>query len=77
MTKSKSPASTSRWFRVIGERFDWIVKPGTMISFQKGAIGCRPKACIEAGLAGGVIEVISKPKGYSLDKSGNVVRNGH
>lgn len=66
---------TSRWFRVTGERFDWIPKPMTMISFPKGAIGYRPLACIEAGKAAGVIEVIDKPAGYSVDKAGNVVRD--
>jgi len=46
-----------------------------MVSFPHGTIGYRPHACIEAGLAAGVIEVIEKPVGYSVDKAGNVVRN--
>lgn len=69
-------APSSRWFRVIGPRFDWIVKPNVMISFPGGSIGFRPQACIDAGIAAGVIEVIEKPEGYSVDKAGNVVRNG-
>lgn len=65
----------SRWFKVTGERFDWMPKPTVMISFRQGQIGYRPTACIEAGLAAGVIEVIAKPAGYSVDKAGNVVRD--
>lgn len=71
---SKSPKS--RWFRVIDERFDWVPKHGVMVSFPKGSIGYRPLDCIESGLAMGAIEVIDKPAGYSLDKAGNVVKNG-
>lgn len=73
--KTDSPAPSSRWFRVTGHRFDWLPKPNVMISFPHGAIGYRPQACIEAGLAAGVIEVIERPAGYSVDKAGNVVRD--
>lgn len=74
MAKKPEQAS-SRWFRVTGARFDWMPKRNVMISFPQGAIGFRPLACIEAGLAAGVIEVIDRPEGYSVAKAGNVVRN--
>lgn len=74
--KAASVPPSSRWFRVTGERFDWFVKRNVMISFPRGSIGYRPLACIEAGLAAGVIEVIDQPEGYSVDKAGNVVRDG-
>ncbi|WMT90153.1 hypothetical protein [Pelagibacterium sp. H642] len=75
--KAITSEKSSRWFRVTGPRFDWIVKPTVMVSFPHGAIGYKPQACIDAGLAAGVIEVIERPKGYSLDKAGNVVRDGN
>ena len=65
--------TTSRWFRVIADRFDWMPKPTVMVSFKKGDIGYRPTACIEAGLAEGAIEVIEKPAGYHVDKNGDVL----
>lgn len=73
----KSSTTESRWFRVIGARFDWMPKPGTMISYTRGDIGYRPSTCIEAGLASNVIEVIEKPKGFSVDKAGNVVKDAN
>lgn len=73
--KSAPAATGSRWFRVTGERFDWMPKPNVMISFPHGSIGHRPQDCIDAGLAAGVIEIIEKPEGYSVDKAGNVVRD--
>lgn len=75
-TKKAIALPSSRWFRVTGQRFDWMPKPRTMVSFPHGTIGYRPQACIEAGLAAGVIEVIDQPEGYSVDKAGNVIRNG-
>lgn len=75
--KQQETKNESRWFKVTGEHFDWVPKFGTMISFPKGSIGFRPRACIDAGLAQGVIEVIEKPNGYTVDKAGNVVKNGH
>lgn len=74
-TKPSSVPPPSRWFRVTGPRFDWLATSRSMVSFPHGTIGYRPHACIEAGLAAGVIEVIEKPVGYSVDKAGNVVRN--
>lgn len=74
--KSTEEHDESRWFKVTGERFDWMPRPGLMISFPKGAIGYRPKACIEHGLAMGVIEVIRRPAGYSVNKAGEVVKSG-
>lgn len=71
----KAEQPTSRWFRVTGPVFDWMPKRNVMISFPHGAIGFRPQGCIEAGLAAGVIEVIDRPEGYSVDKAGNVVRD--
>jgi len=71
--RAASVPPSSRWFRVTGERFDWMPKPNVMISFLHGSIGYRPQACIDAGLAAEVIEVIEKPKGYSVDKAGNVL----
>ena len=73
--KTASVPPSSRWFRVTGPRFDWMPKHNVMISFPHGSIGYRPQACIDAGLAAGVIEVIEKPEGYSVDKAGNVVRD--
>lgn len=73
--KVATDAPGSRWFRVTGERFDWMPKSNVMISFPHDSIGYRPHACIEAGLAAGVIEVIDRPEGYSVDKAGNVVRD--
>ncbi|GEM_PF-2559798 len=67
---------SSRWFQVTGERFDWKPKPNVLITFPHGSIGYRPLACIEAGLSLGLIKVIEKPDGYSVDKAGNVVRDG-
>lgn len=55
-----------------GPRFDWFPKRNVMISFPCGSIGYRPQTCIDAGIAAGVIEVIEKPSGYSVDKAGNV-----
>lgn len=63
---------TSRWFRVTGPRFDWMPKANVMISFPHGSIGYRPQACIDVGLAAGMIEVIEKPAGATVDKEGNV-----
>lgn len=74
--KTVEATAPSRWFRVTGERFDWSPKPNVMITFPHGSIGYRPMACINVGVSTGVIEVIEHPKGYSVDKSGNVVRNG-
>ncbi len=62
----------ARWFRVTGPRFDWRPTPRTMISFPHGTIGYRPQACIDAGLAAGVIEVIEKPEGARVGKDGQV-----
>lgn len=76
-TKTDPAATGSRWFRVTGSRFDWMPKPNVMVSFPNGSIGYRPQECINAGLAGGVIEVIEKPHGYTVDKAGNVVRDGN
>lgn len=64
----------AKWFRVTGDRFDWMPTPRTMISFPHGYVGYRPQACIDAGLAAGVIEVIKKPAGYSVDKAGRVTK---
>ena len=76
MPRKKAAQPSSRWFRVTGDRFDWQPKTNVMISFPKGSIGYRPQACIDAGLAAGVIEVIEKPEGYSVDKAGQVVKDG-
>lgn len=73
---ARKATTESRWFRVTGDRFDWMPKKGTMISFPRGSVGFRPLACIEQGLALGVIETIERPTGYSVDKAGNVVING-
>lgn len=73
--KTVSVPSSSRWFRVTGPKFDWMPTPRSMVSFPHGTIGYRPRACIDAGLAAGVIIVIEKPEGYSVDKAGNVVKN--
>lgn len=72
--KQSAPAQpSSRWFRVIGERFDWIIKPGLMKSFQRGQIAYEPQACIDAGLSGGLIEVIDRPEGAKVGKDGSVI----
>lgn len=75
--RTSSVPPSSRWFRVTGDRFDWMPTPRTMISFPHGSIGYRPQACIDAGLATGVIEVIDKPAGYAVDKAGNVIKHGN
>lgn len=80
MAKKSAPKQvdpTSRWFRVIGPRFDWVPKYGVMVSFPQGYIGFRPEECLKAGLAQGVIERIEKPEGYSVDKAGNVKTDGN
>lgn len=64
----------SRWFRVIGERFDWRPKRTVMISWKRGDIDYRPLACIEEGLRQGVIEVIGKPAHLKVH-AGKVVLN--
>lgn len=64
----------AKWFRVTGERFDWMPTPRVMISFPHGHIDFRPKACIDAGLAAGLIETIKKPAGYSVDKAGRITK---
>lgn len=72
--KVSTTEQDNRWFRVTADRFDWVVRPNMIVSFTKGAIDFRPKACIEAGLSLNAIEVISKPAGYRVDKSGKVVK---
>lgn len=72
-TKIETVPASSRWFRVTGPKFDWMPTPRTMISFPHGAIGYRPRACLEAGLTAGVIEVIEKPEGARVGKDGNVI----
>lgn len=64
--------SASRWFRVTGERFDWMPRPGLMVSFRRGEIAYKPEACINTGLAAGLIEVIPRPRGAHVDKAGRV-----
>lgn len=76
MAKAKQSAPSqpsSRWFRVIGARFDWIIRPGLMKSFQHGQIAYEPQACIDIGLASGLIEVIERPEGAKVGKDGSVI----
>lgn len=74
--KAKTTVASSRWFRVTGERFDWFPRRNVIVAFKRGDIGYRPMACIEAGLAQGVIELIGKPAGATVAKDGTV-RLGH
>jgi hypothetical protein len=67
----------SRWFRVTAERFDWIIRPGLMKSWKKGAIGYEPQACIDYGIGIGAVEAIAKPKNAKVGKDGRVVLDGN
>lgn len=66
-------ASESRWFRVTGERFDWIFSKSKMKSFKHGQIAYEPRACVDAGVAAGLVERIERPANARVDKSGRVV----
>lgn len=61
-----------RWFRVTGERFDWIIKPGLMRTFRKGEIYYGTRACLTIGLQQKAIEVITRPQGAFVGKDGQV-----
>lgn len=71
--ESVTEGETSRWFRVTGDRFDWVFAPNKMKSFKKGQICYEPIACVELGKKLGLIEVIRKPRNMRVEKNGRVV----
>ena len=63
---------TSRWFKVVSDRFDWMPKPGIMRVWHRDEIGYAPLACVQMGVRCGLIEMIERPEGYKVDKRGMV-----
>lgn len=57
-----------KFFRVIGPRFDWMPKQGVMVAYKQGYEGPGTKACVTKGLALGLVEEISRPEGFKIEK---------
>lgn len=52
----------SRWFYVVAERFDWVIRPGLMRSFEHGRVYCAPMECARLGRDQGLVVMIRPPE---------------
>lgn len=66
-----------RWFRSL-VKWDWFISeaPLRMKGFKAGQISYEPRACIDAGLSAGYIELIDKPANAHVGKDGRVILDG-
>lgn len=58
---------------MVSDHFDWRPTRGFMKAYRRGQIGFGTRACIEAGLASGAIELIERPEGAKVGKDGRVI----
>lgn len=65
-------SAASRWFCVVGERFDWSPCRGYVVAYKQGHVGFGTRACIAKGLKLGLIELIEQPEGAKVGKDGRV-----
>ncbi|MBV2144242.1 hypothetical protein KUG47_12130 [Falsochrobactrum sp. TDYN1] len=70
--KTVEASTSSRWFRVSGDKFDWSPRRGYTVAYKYGHIGFGTRACIARGLELGVIELIEPPEGAKVGKDGRV-----
>lgn len=71
--KTVEVPTSSRWFRVTGERFDWSPRRGYVKAYKHGDIGFDTRDCIAKGIELGVIEQIEQPEGAKVGKDGRVI----